>query len=88
MRDETLIRTNLYQLVFTFRQIRQMISSTINYLETYINIELKTASFKACQFLPVYGFLPALIVETVFFEKKSGVESTKTDQREEKLSQR
>ena len=76
------------------RDDEKLISNPINFFRTFLNIELETASFKACHLLPgkqqlLYGLMPAVIVKFVYFaEKKSGIQSTETPQGEEKSSER
>ena len=71
----------------------ELINNTINFFKTYLNNELKAASFKACYLLPgkkqlPHGLMPAVIVKFVYSgEKKLGLQSTKTAQRAEKPSQ-
>ena len=62
------------------------------FLKTYLNTELKGVSFKAFHLLTGKIELPykrilTVIVKSLYFEKKSGVHSTKAAQREAKHSQ-
>ena len=58
------------------RDNEKLISNTINFFKTCLDIELQCASFKACHLLPSrkqlpYSFLPAVRVKFVYIEEKN-----------------
>ena len=67
----------------------KLISNTINFFKTLLNIELEGASFKACHLLPrkiqlPNGLMPAVIVKLVYFEEKIQVYSQRKLLKEKK----
>ena len=72
----------------------KLISNTMNFFKTFLNIELEGASFKACQLLPgkkttALWFNACCNSEIcILCRKKSGIQSTETPQGEEKSSER
>lgn len=70
----------------------ELISNTVNFFKTFLNIELKGASFKACHLLPgkkqlPYGLMPSVIVKFVYFEEKNQVYSQRKLLKDKKSSQ-
>ena len=71
------------------RDDEKLISNTINFFKTFLNIELDGASFKACHLLPgkkqlPYGLMPAVIVKFVYFAEKNQVYSQRKLLKEKK----